>query len=137
MSESISLSLRNLFEHTIRFIIKNEAGDEAVWFVDMKKHGRVGKGRPPIKPDVTIWCSDHDFVALASGEVCSAHLYMPRNYLIMRRALKRFRLIIPHDWDYRLTPRSFTLLGGSRFGETWTERSKLNISSLMNAKRFY
>jgi hypothetical protein len=50
-------------------VIKNKAGKEAMWFVDMKKKGRVAKGKAPFKPDVTIWCSDHDLVALATGEV--------------------------------------------------------------------
>ncbi|MBW0467962.1 hypothetical protein O181_007677 [Austropuccinia psidii MF-1] len=58
-----------------QFVVKNEKGKEATWFVDMKQKGRVGKGKAPFKPDVTIWCSDGDLVALASGEINPQKLY--------------------------------------------------------------
>ncbi|OAV98953.1 hypothetical protein PTTG_02481 [Puccinia triticina 1-1 BBBD Race 1] len=45
---------------------------------------RVAKGKAPFKPDVTIWCSDNDLVALATREVCCSR---PRVclYLLPRR----------------------------------------------------
>ncbi|KAH9820179.1 SCP2 sterol-binding domain-containing protein, partial [Melampsora americana] len=82
-----------------RFVIKNQSGVEASWYIDMKKTGRVGKGKAPIKPDVTIWCSDLDFVALAAGEANPQKLYAAGRIKVrgnMDRALK-VEHVISHE----------------------------------------
>ena len=50
--------------------VKNDAGKEAVWTIDMKKTGTVYKGPAKPKADVTIILSDETFTQLASGKVC-------------------------------------------------------------------
>ncbi|ORY73608.1 SCP2 sterol-binding domain-containing protein [Leucosporidium creatinivorum] len=62
------------------FHITQEAkGEERSWFVDMKKKGRVGllegKEKAPLKPDVTVWIGDRDFVGLATGKLNPQKLY--------------------------------------------------------------
>ncbi|GAA5993847.1 hypothetical protein JCM5350_004393 [Sporobolomyces pararoseus] len=56
-----------------------EGDEEARWFVDMKKKGilrllKPGE-KPPLKPDVTISCSDKDLVGLANGTLNPMKLY--------------------------------------------------------------
>ncbi|KAA1113638.1 hypothetical protein PGTUg99_012450 [Puccinia graminis f. sp. tritici] len=84
-----------------QFVIKNKAGKEVMWFVDMKKKGRVAKGKAPFKPDVTIWCSDNDLVALATGEMNPQKLYAANRIKVrgnLDKALKVER-IISHERD--------------------------------------
>ncbi|KAG0142921.1 hypothetical protein CROQUDRAFT_661860 [Cronartium quercuum f. sp. fusiforme G11] len=91
--------LIRLMRTCYQFVIKNQAGAEVVWFVDMKKTGRVGKGKAPTKPDVTIWCSDRDFVALAAGEANPQKLYAAGRIKVkgnLDRALK-VEHIISHE----------------------------------------
>ncbi|KNF04951.1 hypothetical protein PSTG_02004 [Puccinia striiformis f. sp. tritici PST-78] len=79
-----------------QFVIKNKAGKEAMWYVDMKKKGRVSKGKSPFKPDVTIWCSDNDLVALATGEINPQKLYAANRIKVkgnLDKALKVQRII--------------------------------------------
>ncbi|SJX61153.1 uncharacterized protein SRS1_12375 [Sporisorium reilianum f. sp. reilianum] len=54
----------------------------AMWYVDMKNNGRIGRGQPPKtvlgrkrKADVVIECRDRDFVDLATGKVQAQKLY--------------------------------------------------------------
>ncbi|EPQ30285.1 uncharacterized protein PFL1_02401 [Pseudozyma flocculosa PF-1] len=54
----------------------------AMWFVDLKNKGFVGKGQPPktvlgrkTKADVVIECKDRDFVDMATGKVHPQRLY--------------------------------------------------------------
>ena len=49
--------------------IKNDAGKEAVWTIDMKKTGTVSKGPAKPKADVTIIMTDETFSQLAAGKV--------------------------------------------------------------------
>lgn len=79
-----------------QFVIRNSAGNEVMWFIDMKKKGRVAKGKAPFKPDVTIWCSDKDLVALASGEMNPQKLYAAKRIKIkgnLDKALKVERIL--------------------------------------------
>ena len=49
--------------------MKNEAGKEVTWTIDLKKTGTVYKGKAKPKADVTIILSDETFVQLAEGKV--------------------------------------------------------------------
>ena len=51
------------------FDVTNAEGRNVQWYADMKKTGKIGKGRPPSKPQVTIKISDRDLVDLATGTV--------------------------------------------------------------------
>lgn len=48
--------------------VTNEAKEEAVWTIDMKKTGTVYKGAAKPKADVTIILSDDVLVQLAEGK---------------------------------------------------------------------
>ena len=49
--------------------IKNDAGKEEVWTIDLKKTGTVYKGAAKPKMDVAIILSDDTFLQLADGKV--------------------------------------------------------------------
>ncbi|ETW83242.1 hypothetical protein HETIRDRAFT_409133 [Heterobasidion irregulare TC 32-1] len=49
--------------------VKNAAGAEGVWTIDMKKAGTVYQGEAKPKPDVTLLLSDDTFAALAEGKL--------------------------------------------------------------------
>ncbi|KAI0058190.1 sterol-binding-like protein [Artomyces pyxidatus] len=56
--------------------VKNDAGTEAVWTIDLKKTGSVYKGPAKPKPDVTIILSDDTFAALAAGKLDGQKAFM-------------------------------------------------------------
>lgn len=49
--------------------ISNDAKEEAVWTIDLKKNATVIKGTAKPKADVTLIMSDDTFTQLASGKV--------------------------------------------------------------------
>jgi hypothetical protein len=51
--------------------LKNAAGAEGVWTIDLKKDGRVYKGEAQPKPDVTLILADDTLVQIAQGKVVS------------------------------------------------------------------
>jgi len=53
--------------------VANEAKEEAVWTIDMKKTGTVYKGVAKPKADVTIILADEVVVQLAEGKVGTQH----------------------------------------------------------------
>lgn len=65
--------------------IKNDAGKEEVWTIDLKKTGTVYRGPAKPKSDVAILLADDTFLQLADGKVsyaidthrCFAHLRPP------------------------------------------------------------
>jgi len=56
--------------------IKNDAGKEAVWTIDLKKTGTVSKGPAKPKADVTIIMTDETFSQLASGKIDGQKAFM-------------------------------------------------------------
>jgi len=61
------------------FRVKNEAGKEAWWTIDLKKSGAVKKGEAKslgLKPDVTIILSDETFVNIADGKLTGQKAFM-------------------------------------------------------------
>ncbi|KAJ3744264.1 SCP2 sterol-binding domain-containing protein [Lentinula detonsa] len=54
------------------------AAPEAIWTIDLKKAGKVTKGRTPAgtKADVTITMDDETFVDLASGKLNGQKAFM-------------------------------------------------------------
>jgi putative sterol carrier protein len=57
------------------FTLKNPAGDNESWHIDLKTSGTVGKGVPE-KSDVTLILSDEDFAKLVAGKVQAQRLFM-------------------------------------------------------------
>ncbi|KAA1467675.1 sterol-binding-like protein [Dentipellis sp. KUC8613] len=49
--------------------VKNAAGEEGVWTIDMKNTGTITKGPASPKPNVTILLADETFAALAEGKL--------------------------------------------------------------------
>ena len=62
------------------FRVKNAAGKEAYWTIDLKKTGVVKKGEAKsslgLKPDVTIILSDETFVDIADGKTTGQKAFM-------------------------------------------------------------
>ncbi|KAH9013516.1 sterol-binding-like protein [Lactarius hengduanensis] len=61
------------------FKVKDAAGKEAFWTIDLKKTGTVKKGEAKslgLKPDVTIILSDETFVDLAEGKTTGQKAFM-------------------------------------------------------------
>ncbi|KAH9960817.1 sterol-binding-like protein [Russula dissimulans] len=59
--------------------VKNDAGQEATWTIDLKKTGAVKKGEAKsvgLKPDVTILLSDEAFVEIADGKTTGQKAFM-------------------------------------------------------------
>ncbi|TDL25568.1 sterol-binding-like protein [Rickenella mellea] len=56
--------------------VKNEAGQEAIWTIDLKKTGTVYKGAAKPKPDVAIILSDETFTLLADGKLDGQKAFM-------------------------------------------------------------
>jgi hypothetical protein len=50
--------------------VTNDAKEEAVWTIDMKKTGTIYKGSATPKADVTLILTDQVLNELASGKVC-------------------------------------------------------------------
>ncbi|EIM91421.1 sterol-binding-like protein [Stereum hirsutum FP-91666 SS1] len=56
--------------------VKNSAGTEETWTIDMKKTGTVYKGAAKPKADVTIILSDDTFTQLAEGKLDGQKAFM-------------------------------------------------------------
>jgi len=56
--------------------IKNAQGSEETWAIDLKKEGKVYRGKAKPKADVTIIMSDDVFVQLADGSLDGQKAWM-------------------------------------------------------------
>ncbi|GBE88308.1 sterol-binding-like protein [Sparassis latifolia] len=56
--------------------VKNDAGAEATWTIDLKTLGAVHKGAGTAKPNVTIMLSDETFEQLALGKLDGQKAFM-------------------------------------------------------------
>lgn len=52
-----------------QFVIKNSEGKEEIFTVDVKKEGKVVRGKGNVKADAILSLKDEDFVALATGKL--------------------------------------------------------------------
>ncbi|KAL1934797.1 hypothetical protein VTP01DRAFT_6979 [Rhizomucor pusillus] len=59
-----------------QFVLKNSEGKEETFTVDIKKEGKVVRGKGNQKADVILSLKDDDFVALATGKANGQKLYM-------------------------------------------------------------
>lgn len=58
-----------------QFVIKNSEGKEEVFTVDVKKEGKVVRGKGSVKADAILSLKDADFVDLATGKLNGKFLY--------------------------------------------------------------
>jgi len=61
------------------FRVKDDAGKEACWTIDLKKTGTVKKGEAKshgMKPDVSIILSDETFIELVEGKTTGQKAFM-------------------------------------------------------------
>lgn len=79
------------------FDVCNKQGDQARWYLDVKKRGRIAtlkaEEKAPLKPDVTIKISDRDLVGLAIGKLQPQKLYAAKR-LAVRGDLDRAYLAL-------------------------------------------
>ncbi|KAI9494565.1 SCP2 sterol-binding domain-containing protein [Zychaea mexicana] len=59
-----------------QFVIKGKDGKEEIFTVDVKKEGKVMRGKGPQKADAILSLKDDDFVALATGKLNGQKAYM-------------------------------------------------------------
>ncbi|KAJ3391197.1 hypothetical protein HDU92_009152 [Lobulomyces angularis] len=64
-------SVKALFQFDI-----SNGKDKQTWFVDLKKSGTVGVGKPSAKPDLLVTVADSDFVDIASGKINAQKAFM-------------------------------------------------------------
>ncbi|CDS09147.1 Putative Sterol binding protein [Lichtheimia ramosa] len=59
-----------------QFVIKNSEGKEETFTIDVKKEGKVTRGKGGVKPDAILTLKDDDFVQLATGKLNGQKAYM-------------------------------------------------------------
>ncbi|RMZ87815.1 hypothetical protein DV736_g4954, partial [Chaetothyriales sp. CBS 134916] len=76
------------------FKLKNTAGQEAAWHLDLKETGTVGKGEAPSgkKADVTLSLSDENFANLVSGKANAQQLFMSGKLKIKGNVMKASKM---------------------------------------------
>ncbi|BGP35693.1 hypothetical protein JCM10296v2_007545 [Rhodotorula toruloides] len=82
------------------FQVTNASGQEAQWWLDMKKKGRVGVLKPgekaPLKPDVIVRVQDRDLVGLVTGRLTPQKLYAAKRLHIrgdLDRSFQALRIL--------------------------------------------
>ena len=72
------------------FKLKNPAGDEAAWHIDLKETGEVARGEAPPgkKADVTLSLSDEDFGKMVSGKAKAQNLFMSGKLKVKGNVMK-------------------------------------------------
>ncbi|GLI75807.1 hypothetical protein PoHVEF18_004073 [Penicillium ochrochloron] len=78
----------------VSFNLKNEKGEEASWYLDLKNKGEVGQGAAPAgaKADVTLSLSDADFASLVAGKANAQRLFMGGKLKIKGNIMKATKM---------------------------------------------
>ncbi len=79
VSQSINFDQKWQNNGVFELRVKDAAGKEALWTIDLKKTGTVKKGEAKslgLKPDVTILLSDETFVDIADGKTTGQKAFM-------------------------------------------------------------
>jgi len=76
------------------FTLKNAAGKQESWHIDLKKEGKVGRGTAPVgeKASVTLLLSDEDFGKLVRGTAKAQTLFMGGKLRIRGDLMKATKL---------------------------------------------
>lgn len=72
------------------FTLKNAAGQEDSWHIDLKNKGEVAKGAAPAggKADVTLSLSDENFGKLVAGKTKAQQLFMSGKLKVKGNVMK-------------------------------------------------
>lgn len=72
------------------FKLKNAAGQEEAWHIDLKESGSVAKGEAPAgkKADVVLSLSDENFGKMVSGKAKAQNLFMSGKLKIRGNVMK-------------------------------------------------
>ncbi|CAI7645904.1 unnamed protein product [Penicillium bialowiezense] len=78
----------------VAFNLKNDKGEEAAWYLDLKNKGEVGHGLAPQggKADVTLNLSDADFAQLVAGKANAQRLFMGGKLKIKGNIMKATKM---------------------------------------------
>ncbi|KAK7897849.1 hypothetical protein LTR67_004480 [Exophiala xenobiotica] len=102
--EAISAALSNDAERkdaiktggaVFAFELTNDKGDKESWYLDLKESGKVGKGQPPKKADVTLALTDENFGKLVAGKSKAQTLFMSGKLKIKGNVMKGVHNAIP------------------------------------------
>lgn len=76
------------------FTLKNNAGKEESWHIDLKNTGTVGKGEAPAgkKADVTLSLSDENFGKMVAGKTKAQSLFMSGKLKIKGNVMKATKM---------------------------------------------
>ena len=76
------------------FKLKNKAGKEQAWHIDLKETGNVSKGEAPAgkKADVTLSLSDENFGKLVEGKTKAQNLFMSGGLKVKGNVMKATKL---------------------------------------------
>jgi len=74
--------------------LKNNAGQEEAWHIDLKDKGVVSKGEAPAgkKADVTLSLSDENFGKLVAGKTKAQSLFMSGKLKVKGNVMKATKL---------------------------------------------
>jgi putative sterol carrier protein len=73
------------------FTLKNKAGEESSWHIDLKETGKVGTGTGA-KPTVSLSLSDEDFGKLVQGKANAQRLFMGGKLKVKGDVMKATKL---------------------------------------------
>ncbi|EOA91459.1 hypothetical protein ACJQWK_03465 [Exserohilum turcicum] len=76
------------------FNLKNKAGKEEKWYLDLKETGTIGKGAAPEgkKADVTLTLPDEEFGKLVLGKANAQRLFMSGKLKVKGNIMKATKL---------------------------------------------
>lgn len=76
------------------FKLKNKAGKEQAWHIDLKSSGQVAKGEAPAgkKADVTLSLSDEDFGKMVQGKTKAQSLFMSGKLKVKGNVMKATKM---------------------------------------------
>lgn len=76
------------------FVLKNNAGQESAWHIDLKNTGTVAKGAAPEgkKADVTLSLSDENFGKMVTGKTKAQSLFMSGKLKVKGNVMKATKM---------------------------------------------
>ncbi|KAJ3359177.1 hypothetical protein GGF32_009549, partial [Allomyces javanicus] len=75
-----------------QFNIKNAAGEQKTWALDLKSTGAVTEGAASGKPDITIAVADDVFADIASGKIAAQKAFMAGKLKVSGNMMQAMKL---------------------------------------------